>query len=181
MQPLPAPILVERPHPATLPEDELLEQCTIGKGRASGPGGQNRNKVETKVMLAHEPTGVEAHAGERRSAEQNKKMALFRLRLNLATDVRAVVPIGEVRSELWLARCPENGGGKISCNPSHRDYPALLAEAMDVIYAAKLDIKRAAARLMCSPSQLVKLVKDHPHAMARLNADRLAAGLHGMH
>jgi hypothetical protein len=168
---------VAPPHPATLPEDVLLQSCDLTKGRSTGPGGQHRNKVETKVTILHAPTDIEAHAGERRSAEENRRVAMFRLRLALAVDVRAPVPLGEVRSELWRSRCRDE---RIACNPEHHDYPALLAEAMDVTWACGLDVKRAAARLCCSTSQLVKLIKDHPHAMVRLNEWRVDAGLHAL-
>lgn len=173
----PAPTL--RPaHPAALSDEELLGQCRIGKGRSSGPGGQHRNKVETKVTLTHEATGVSAQAGERRRAEDNKRVALFRLRLALAVAVRRPVPIGDVRSELWKSRCR---GGRISVNPDHRDYPALLAEALEVIEACGLDAKKAALRLECSASQLIKLVKDHPPAIERWNRQRAERGLHALH
>jgi hypothetical protein len=176
-----APILVASPHPSRLSDDELLASCAVSKGRASGPGGQHRNKVETLIELVHEPTGVHAHAGERRSAVENKGVAVFRLRLALAVRCRAPVPLGEVRSDLWRARCidAERGGdGRISCNPEHRDYPALLAEALDVIFAAGLDLKRAASRLCCTSSQLIKLLKEHAPAMVWLNHARADAGEH---
>jgi hypothetical protein len=164
------------PHPSTIPEDELLKQCSLSKGRSSGPGGQHRNKVETKVTLVHNPTGIEAHASERRSAEENRRVALRRLRLALATKLRGGVGAGDVRSELWKSRCtPE---GRIVCNPDHRDYPALLAEALDVIEACALDVKKAAIRLCCSASQLIKLVKEHPPAMEEVNRGRERRGLH---
>ncbi|MCC6676260.1 MAG: peptide chain release factor-like protein [Phycisphaerales bacterium] len=165
-------------HPAGLSDEELLGQCEIGKGRSSGPGGQHRNKVETKVTLTHLPTGVMAQAGERRSAEENKKVAVFRLRLALAMGIRRPVPIGDVRSELWRSRCR---GGRIAVNPEHRDYPVLLAEALEVIEACGLDAKKAALRLECSASQLIKLVKDHPPAMERWNRQRAERGLHALH
>jgi hypothetical protein len=173
------PLPVPRPHPATLPEAALLEQCTLGKSRSGGPGGQHRNKVETLVTITHTPTGVQAHAGERRSATENRRVAIFRIRLRLAVEARAPVPAGEVRSDLWRSRCgPE---GRLACNPEHRDYPAMLAEALDVIWAADLDHAKAALRLACTPSQLLKLVKDHAAALQRLNAARASAGMHPLH
>lgn len=169
---------ISPPHPATLTGEELLGQCEWGRQRGGGPGGQHRNKVETMVRVVHGPTGIETHAGERRSAEENKRVAVWRLRLALAVQVRTPVPAGEVRSALWLRRCPEMGGGIITCNPEHADYPSLLAEAMDVIHAAEGDVKRAALRLCCSMSQLVKLLKDHPPALMRVNAERVEGGMH---
>lgn len=163
-------------HPATLSDEDLLKECQIGKGRSSGPGGQHRNKVETQVTITHLPTGVTARAGERRSAEENKRVAIRRLRLALAVEVRTVVPAGEIRSDLWRSRCTPDG--RIVCNPAHRDYPSLLAEALDALAAAGWDPRKAALRLCCSPSQLVKLVKEHPPALEALNRGRAERRLH---
>ncbi len=163
-------------HPAMLDEAALLKQCQIGKGRGSGPGGQHRNKVETLVWIAHKPSGLEAHAGERRSATENRAVAIKRLRLLLATRVRSSVPLGDARSPLWRSRCSPQG--RIVCNPDHHDFPALLAEALDVLAACELDAKTTALRLCCSASQLTKLLKGHPPALEEANRLRRDAGLH---
>lgn len=168
----------ERPtHPAALDEGDLLKHCVIRKGRTSGPGGQHRNKVETHVTITHEPTGLAGQAGERRSAEVNRKVALRRLRLALATEHRVHVPAGEIRSDLWRSRVR---GGRISCNPSHADYPSMLAEAMDVLDACGSDPKKAGVRLGCSASQLVKLIKEHAPAFTAVNRARESRGDHAL-
>lgn len=166
-------------HPAALAETELLKHVAVSRGRAGGPGGQNRNKVETKITVLHEPTGIEAHASERRSAEENRKVAMRRLRLALATQVR-LVPLardafGDVTSDLWRSRLQS---GRIACSPDHVDFPSLLAEAMDVIAVSGHDPKKAALRLSCSASQLIKFVKDHPPAFEHWNKSRDELGLH---
>jgi hypothetical protein len=161
-------------HPAALQDDELLRQCEWGRSRGSGPGGQHRNKVETKVTIVHPATGIEAQAGERRSAAENKRVALTRLRLLLATRVRTPVPEGDARSELWRSRC---SGGRIVCNPGHRDYPALLAEALDMVESCGQDVRRAAMRLGCTPTQLVKLIREHAPAFEAMNRARAGAGM----
>ena len=163
------------PHPAAFPDDQLLKQCEIGFGRTSGPGGQHRNKVETAVFIKHLPTGVEASASERRKQFENRVMALKRLRLKLATNIRnAVHPQRHKPSELWVSR---RQGPQMSVNPQHRDYPALLAEAMDVIWARKFDVAGAAGVLGITMSQLAKLVRHEKHAFTLLNQGRTDRGL----
>lgn len=159
-------------HPSTLDLAHLLDQCDIRFTRRSGPGGQNRNKVETAVIITHRPTALTAEASERRSQGENRDAATFRLRIRLALEIRTRP--GDGPSPLWHARC---SSGRISVNPEHTDFPALLAEALDVLAATEDDPKQAAERLQCSTSQLVKFIKEEPRAIAALNERRKSRGL----
>jgi protein subunit release factor B len=67
-----------------LSDEALLAQCEVQAHRASGPGGQHRNKAETAVRLVHPPSGVSAEGKDERSRSQNLRIALARLREKLA-------------------------------------------------------------------------------------------------
>lgn len=71
-----------------LTDEELIRQCEMGTFKASGPGGQHRNKRESAVRLKHIPTGIIAQAVEDRSQHKNRASALARLRTLLALKVR---------------------------------------------------------------------------------------------
>jgi len=160
-------------HPACLPEADLLASVAESRYRASGPGGQHRNKVETGVRLLHRPSGIRGEANERRSLAQNRSMALRRLRLRLALDLRVEKVEAYAPSALWLAR---TGGPRLAVNPKHADVPALLAEALDVLAAVDDELAEAASLLGVTGSRLLRVLKLEPAALAGLNAKRQKTG-----
>lgn len=161
-------------HPSLLAEESLLNQCEMRRERRSGPGGQHRNKVETAVVITHEPTGVSAEANERRSQAENRRVAIFRLRLTLATQHHSA-RLSQENSDLWKLRC---SNGRVSVATEHADFPAILAEAMCGIRAAEFDVARAAKEKGISTSQMIRLLKKYPAAWASVNAERQQRNLH---
>lgn len=161
-------------HPATVAEEQLLAECEVTRQRRSGPGGQHRNKVETAVVITHRATGIRGQASERRSQDENRKNAFFRLRVNLALQVRSqIARDGFTASERWNSRCR---AGRLSISAEHADFPALLAESLDVLAAVEFDVKEAGQLLGCSTSQLVKFLQREPRAMEMVNEQRRVSG-----
>src|SRR5947207_11581319 len=75
-----------------LSDSQLLEQCEVDTYRASGPGGQKRNKTSSAVRIRHLPSGMIVIAEESRSQHDNRAKALKRLRQALFLQLRE--PLG---------------------------------------------------------------------------------------
>jgi hypothetical protein len=155
-------------HPAGWSDAELLAACAQTTTRRRGPGGQHRNKTESAVVLKHSASGVIAQAAERRSQPENRRVALKRLRINLALAVRLPRTETDPPSELWRSRCHH---GKIVLNPAHADYAPLLAEVLDIVSVRQGKLAKVAEDLGCTTSQLIKFLQDEPRAW------KLARGL----
>lgn len=163
-------------HPCCWSEEQLLAKCRLTFSRASGPGGQNRNKVETSVQIEFLPTGTIASASERRTQNENRNVAIQRLRCKLAVEFRpsnAESPKLMGCSETWLLYCRN---GRIDIAESNTDWPLILAEIIDSLHTMDWDIGQVSKNLGTSSSQLVKLLKRHSPAFLMLNSERKSRG-----
>lgn len=170
------------PHPCELDESKLLEQCQLHFVRRGGPGGQHRNKVSSGVTITHLPTGITAEGNERRDQHQNRKVALGRLRLQLAWLVRRCPPLDHppesqaspAPSQLWRQRCIERPA---DVSPEHWDFPTLISEALDCLYQSNWEIRNASPRLEVSTARLAKLLRKDAATLDFVNRCRTRAGL----
>lgn len=153
----------------------LLAECCVDTYRASGPGGQKRNKTSSAVRLRHNPSGIMAIGEESRSQHENKARALRRLRLTIALQVR--LPINGDRDVPEVFRKYRTAAGRIEISSRNPDYAAVVAVALDVVDGSRGVIKDAAARLGISTAQLSKFLGKEGSVLAAVNAIREKAGL----
>src|SRR6202047_3897552 len=96
-------VLPHRSAWATLSDAQLLAQCAVDTYRASGPGGQKRNKTSSAVRIRHGPSGLIVIAEESRSQHENRARALRRLRQAFFLKIRDLLTSTDLTTEAVTA------------------------------------------------------------------------------
>lgn len=155
-----------------LDDAALFAQCEFDRFRASGPGGQKRNRTDSAVRLRHRPSGLQAEAVESRSQHENRARALRRLRRTLALTMRAPSSDATTEERTTLLR--------LLTDPPSRIRPpdlAPLALLFDVLEDHDWRLSEAAPALKTSSAAIGRLLAVDPVVWRAAAERRVARGL----
>jgi len=158
----------------SLNEAELLAQCDIDVYRASGPGGQHRNKTSSAVRLRHRPTGLIVVATESRSQHENRQRAQRRLRKAIALTRRNRIKTELAHPEFYRAALTRDSS--LQVNPKHPDYCHIIQYVLDVLFTCQASVSQTAGILNISTGHLIRLLKRDPKLWYHANRLRLEFG-----
>jgi RF-1 domain len=159
-------------------DDGLIAQCEVDRYRASGPGGQHRNKTESAVRLRHKLTGISAIGEDSRSQSENKLHAVRRLRSALALEVREPVFLENFTPSARLAAFVAAGTAPLGAKTRLTgEYWAAIGELLDLLVANNLEIGTSAQRLGITTGALSKLLLHDESVGRALNDLRRAKNM----
>ena len=163
-----------------LTEDQLLAQCEVDTYRASGPGGQKRNKTSSAVRLRHIPTGLIVIAEESRSQHENKAKALKRLWRGLFLHLRDDLP-AETRTPEVIASLPDyssarGSDGRLYLSAKDARFWPAVGVVLDVLTASEGRVADAAALLGISTGNLIDFLQTDPKVWQGANRQRALFG-----
>jgi len=150
----------------SLSDEELLRQCELDTYRASGPGGQKRNKTSSAVRLRHPPSGLIVIAEESRSQHENRVRALRRLRRALYLKIRESPPEGDA--------APLDG--RLNLGIKDPRFWPMVGRVLDVLQATEARVAEAAGMLGISTGNLIAFLVSEPKVWEQANQLRSRFG-----
>jgi hypothetical protein len=163
-----------------LTDEQLLAQCSVDTYRASGPGGQKRNKTSSAVRVRHHPSGLIVIAEESRSQHENRAKALGRLRHAFALEVREELPPEQRTPESVAARPGWVGAvtadGRVHIGRKDARFWPAAGVVLDVLAAVEARVGDAAVLLGVSTGNLIGFLQTDPKVWQKANELRARFG-----
>lgn len=158
----------------------LLAQCEVDTYRASGPGGQKRNKTSSAVRIRHTPSGLIVIAEESRSQHENRARALKRLRQALYLKIRDDLPTTALSPDAVAAHpdyaLSRGPNGRLDLGKKDPRFWGAAGVVLDVLQARQARLHDAAVDLGISTANLVAFLQTEPKLWEQANHLRTRFG-----
>ena len=138
-------------------DEVLLRSSDEDFYRASGPGGQKRNKTESAVRLRHAATGLMVVAVESRSRQENRERAIRRLREAIANRIRVERKRDEIPP---IIRESAQEGFKVGRKDPR--FLLLSATLLDMLVAYEGKVSEMADALELATAKIVNFLRTTP-------------------
>lgn len=150
----------------------LVAECDVQNYKASGPGGQHRNKVTSAVRLVHRASGLMTVGTESRSQHENKTRVIKRMRELIALSARAPLP-----ADFTWPETVHIQQGRLRVNEKNAAYFHVVGYVLDALTQYEGRLADAAAALGVTSSSLARFAGEHSKVWAELSRIRQQAGL----
>ena len=154
----------------SLDDKAILAQCTVQTYKASGPGGQHRNKTLSAVRLKHVPTGITAQSEGSRVQHENKRLAVNRLRMNIACRLREPVDVHQAELPEFVSECifrprgrSAEGACRLEVGRKDRRFWQVGAFLLDLLETFEGRMAPAAVQLGITTGNLARVLKSDRH------------------
>ncbi len=161
--------MTDRERLLALSDDALLRECEVDRYRASGPGGQKRNKTESAVRVRHLPTGLAGHSADSRSQHENRVRAVRRLREKLALELRNPVTVDGYAPPPELAALVARGGAATRRERDGAAHLLALAQLLDLFTAVDFAVAPVGSALGITTGAASKLLLSDERAAQQVN------------
>ena len=173
-------ILPPRSSWTSLTDAQLLAQCQVDTYRASGPGGQKRNKTSSAVRVRHPPSGLIVIAEESRSQHENRLRALRRLRQALYLKIRDDLAADSLTPESLQQRDDyreaRNASGRLDLGRKDPRFWPAVGVVLDVLAMVQARVSDAARILGVSTGNLIDFLTVDPKVWEQANILRARFG-----
>jgi hypothetical protein len=178
-------ILHSRSSWTSLTDAQLLAQCEVDTYRASGPGGQKRNKTSSAVRLRHAPSGLIVIAEESRSQHENRQRALRRLRQALYLKIRDDLPVDSLAPDALRQREDyreaRTASGRLNLGRKDPRFWPAVGVILDVLASVEARVSDAARILGISTGNLIDFLTVDPKVWEQANILRARFGHKPLH
>jgi hypothetical protein len=159
----------------SLTDPQLLTQCAVDTYRASGPGGQKRNKTSSAVRIRHAASGIIVIAEESRSQHENRAKALQRLRQAFYLRIRDPVVVEQIatRADYKDARDPK---GRLDLGRRDSRFWPAVGVVLDVLHVQQARVSEAAKALGISTANVLAFLQTSPKVWEQANLMRAQFG-----